>query len=88
MTTLVSKPTIDFNYSQNYSVQLTDPVSLKTFFCTTHGLPEVLVSESEPAFTREEFVRYNAYNGSHCITTELYHPVLITCSLEEMGMDL
>lgn len=46
---------------------------LRTTF-STHGLPEVLVSDNGPTFTSTEFEEFTKCNGIKHLTTATYHP--------------
>ena len=46
---------------------------LQSIFAT-HGLPEIMVSDSGSAFTSQEFGKFMKSKGIVHITTALYHP--------------
>jgi len=47
--------------------------ALRNIF-STHGLPEILVSDNGSAFTSNEFKTFHKENGIRHITTAPYHP--------------
>ena len=59
---------------QMQSITSSKTIDKLRIVCTTHGLPQKVVTDNGPSFTSEEFRTFMSLNGIVHVTTSPYHP--------------